>query len=598
MSEILDEKLSKLSADQLDLWKMRHSAEHVLTFAMQRVFGEKAFYMAMGPATDDGFYFDFEQLGDFSVNESDFAKIEKEMSKIIKEDLPFVKKEVSVKEARKLFGGNPYKIEWIDQIEERGEKVSIYYTGNDFFDLCSGPHIASTGQIKAFKLLNIAGAYWHGDEKNKMLARIYGTTFPSVDQLKDYIEKLEEAKKRDHRKLGKELDLFVFSDLVGPGLPLYTRKGALVRRLIQDVTKELQQPYGFEEVWTPQITKADLFKVSGHYDKYKDGMFKVISNYTKEEYYLKPMNCPNHCVLFGSQLRSYKDLPIRYADFANLYRDEKPGELSGLTRLRAFSQDDAHCFCSADQIKSEILNVISITKKALQIYGINYWIRLSLWDENEKEKYLGDPQTWEKSQKLLEDILVENKIEYKKAIGEAAIYGPKMDFMAVDVLGREWQISTTQLDFIMPQRFGLKYTDKDGALKTPVMIHRAIVGSPERFMALLIEHCAGAFPIWLAPIQVVVIPISENQMLYAKEVAEKLLAQNVRVEVWEDGSMQKRIKVAEKQKVPYMLIVGQKEAESESVSVRARGQQDMGVMLNKDFLKKIKSSIESKSLGL
>lgn len=598
MSEILDEKLAKLPADQLSLWKMRHSTEHILTFAMQRVFGAKSFYMAMGPATESGFYFDFEQLGDFAVSEADFTKIEKEMGKIIKEDLPFVRKEVSVEEARKLFGNNPYKVEWIDQIEERGEKVSVYYTGSEFFDLCSGPHVDSTKQIKAFKLLNIAGAYWHGDEKNKMLTRIYGTAFPSTDELNDYLKNLEEAKRRDHRKLGKELDLFVFSDLVGPGLPLYTKKGALVRRLIQDVTKELQRPYGFEEVWTPQITKADLFKTSGHYDKYKDDMFKVVSNYTKEEYYLKPMNCPNHCVLFGSQPRSYKELPIRYADFANLYRDEKPGELSGLTRLRAFSQDDAHSFCSVDQIKEEFSNIISITKKALQIYGINYWIRLSLWDENEKEKYLGEPKTWEKAQKLLEEILVENKIEYKKAEGEAAIYGPKMDFMAVDSLGREWQISTTQLDLIMPQRFGLQYTDKDGTLKTPVMIHRAIVGSPERFMALLIEDCAGAFPTWLAPIQVVIIPISEDQTLYAKEFASKLLEHGVRVEVWEDGSMQKRIKVAEKQKVPYMLIVGQKEAESDSVSVRARGQQNLGMMLNQFFLEKIKHSIDNKSRDL
>jgi len=581
------------------LHNLRHSAEHVLTQAMQKLYGQDKVIMAMGPATDDGFYFDFDTPEGFSVTESDFGKIEKEMHHIINKDLKITRKEIDVKEARKLFKDNPYKQEWLDQIEGRGEKATVYWTGEEFVDLCAGPHAESTKAIKAFKLLSVAGAYWHGDEKNKMLTRIYGTAFESEEDLKQYLWQQEEAKKRDHRKLGKELDLFVFSELVGPGLPLYTQKGALIRRLLHQHVNELQKDIGYQEVWTPQITKADLFKTSGHYDKYQDSMFRVKSNYSEDEYFLKPMNCPNHCVIFGSRTRSYKDLPIRYADFANLYRDEKPGELSGLTRLRAFSQDDGHCFCREDQIENEFVNVIRVIDKALEPFQMKYWIRLSLWDPNHPEKYLGEKSTWEKSQTILEDILKKEGVAYKKVEGEAAIYGPKMDFIAVDSLGREWQISTVQLDLIMPSRFELVYTDSDGIEKTPVMIHRAILGSPERFMGLLIEHLAGAFPLWLSPVQAVVIPIGEDQAVSAKLTYEKLKGDGVRVELWDQAeSMQKKIRNAEKQKVPYMLVIGGREAETESVSVRARGQQDLGVMDYPQFLERFNRLQSTKSLDL
>ncbi len=589
--------MSDLSLEQLH--NIRHSTEHVLTQAMQKLYGSDKIIMAMGPATDDGFYFDFDTAEGITITEADFGKIEKEMWKIINKDLPITRKEIDLTEAKKLFKGNPYKQEWLDQIESRGEKVTIYWTGDEFVDLCAGPHAESTKAIKAFKLLSIAGAYWHGDEKNKMLTRIYGTAFSSGEDLKQYLWQIEEAKKRDHRKLGKELDLFVFSELVGPGLPLYTHKGALIRRLLQQHVNDLQKQIGYQEVWTPQVTKADLFKTSGHYDKYQDSMFRVKSSYTKDEYFLKPMNCPNHCVIFGSRSRSYKDLPIRFSDFANLYRDEKPGELSGLTRLRAFSQDDGHCFCREDQIENEFVNVIRIIGKALEPFQMRYWIRLSLWDSTHPEKYLGEKSTWEKSQAILEDILKKEGVSFRKVEGEAAIYGPKMDFIAVDSLGREWQISTVQLDLIMPSRFGLVYTDADGQEKTPIMIHRAILGSPERFMGLLIEHLAGAFPLWLAPTQAVVIPISEDQAVAAKLLTEKLADEGIRVELLDQAeSMQKKIRNAEKQKVPYMLVVGAREAESNSVSVRARSQKDLGVMDYQQFLDHFTQIASTKSLGL
>lgn len=602
MSQILDQKFAKLSEQEQELYKLRHTAEHVLHQAVKELFPK--IHLAMGPATEDGFYFDFDPSPDgvepVKISEADFKNIEKQMWKIINKDLPMVRQELSVDEARKLFADNPYKLEWIDLIEERGESVSVYWTGEpgiegSMVDLCSGPHADSTGAVKAFKLLSVAGAYWHGDENNKMLTRIYATAFGNQDELKEYLHNIEEAKKRDHRKLGPKLDLFTFSELIGGGLPLYTPKGALVRRLLQQHADQLQKQIGYQEVWTPQLTKADLFKVSGHYDKYKDDMFRVVSNYSKEEFFLKPMNCPNHCALFGSKPRSYRDLPIRYSDFANLYRDEKPGELSGLTRLRAFSQDDGHCFCTEDQIEDEFYKVILAVKEALKAFDLDYWIRLSLWDQDNKDKYLGDAQVWETAQNKLKKLLEDKNIDHSVATGEAAIYGPKIDFMAVDSLKREWQISTIQLDLIMAKRFDLKYADKDGTEKHPVMIHRAILGSPERFMGLIIEHYNGALPVWLSPVQAVIIPISDDQIDYASQVEQSLSQSGVRVETWTEASMQKRIRVAEQQKIPYMLVLGAKEQESESVSVRARGQQDLGVQKLSEFTQTINQQINTKA---
>lgn len=574
---------------------IRHSTAHVLASAVLQMFPEAKF--AIGPAIENGFYYDFELPR--TLIPEDLPILEEKMRAIIKANHPFERADVSIKDALEDFkkAKQDYKVELIKDLEKEGnEKVSVYKSGS-FVDLCSGPHLDSTGEIPvdSVKLTKISGAYWRGDEKNKMLQRIYGVAFGNKKDLKNYLHMMEEAEKRDHRKLGKELDLFCFSDLVGPGLPLYTHKGAIIRKEIIKYSNDLQKEIGYEEVHTPNINKAELFKVSGHYEKYHDDMLKVISNYTKEEYFLKPMNCPQHTQIYASKLRSYKELPIRISDFANLYRDEKPGELSGLARLRCFCQDDGHSFCREDQIKEEFLSVLSAVKKAMATYGMKYVIRLSLWNPKTPEKYLGDAKVWERSQKILEEILKSNKVEYYRAEGEAAIYGPKMDLVSKDSLGREWQISTIQLDFIMPERFGLKYIDEKGKEKTPVMVHRAIVGSPERFMGILIEHYAGAFPTWLSPVQVAVIPVSEKFEKYASELVSKFKEADIRVELHSDSeSLGKRIREAEKQKIPYMLVVGEKEEKDSSVTIRQRGEKKQEVLKVEKFIEKISKEIKEK----
>lgn len=579
-----------MSEEKLNIETIRHSLSHVMAAAVLEMFPDAK--IAIGPAIENGFYYDFDLPK--NLTPADLEKIEKKMHEIIAKDFKFEKSQQSSNRAIEQFKDQPYKIELIKELESQGEKTVSIYTlkrsldsarddskAVSFADLCKGPHVESTSELKSagFKLDKIAGAYWRGDEKNKMLQRIYGLAFESQKELDEYLKVREEAEKRDHRRLGRELDLFVFSDLVGAGLPIYTQKGALVRKLIQNYSNELRQEIGYQEVHTPQITRSELFKVSGHYDKYKDSMFCVHSNYSEEEFFLKPMNCPQHVQVYASKGRSYKDLPIRIADFANLYRDEKPGELSGLTRLRAFSQDDGHCFCREDQIKEEFEAILGAIKKAMACYGMEYYIRLSLRDESKKEKYLGDDATWEKSQKILEDILKSDNIDYKKAEGEAAFYGPKMDLLAKDSLGREWQLSTIQLDFNMPKRFELEYIGEDGKKHTPIMIHSAIVGSPERFMGVLIEHYAGAFPTWLAPVQAIILPISDKHLDYAKKVAKELKEKNIRVEIDDRSeSVGRKIRDAEMQKIPYMLIVGDKEVEAGKVAVRKYGEGDKGQM--------------------
>ena len=598
--------------------KIRHSLAHLLASAVMEFWPKSK--LAIGPAIENGFYYDIDfsavrktnsklqetnskqiqnsnnQISKhFVLTPNDLYKIESRMKELIKEHQKFVGKKVSKTIAKKLFKNQSYKLELIKDLP--GKTVGTYQNGS-FLDLCKGGHVQNTKEIdpNSFKLTKIAGAYWRGDEKNKMLTRIYGVAFETQKELADYLKTQEEAEKRDHRILGQKLDLFVFSELVGPGLPLYTFKGAAVLKKIRDYCNELQYAIGYQEVQTPNINRAELFKVSGHYEKYKDDMLKVFSHYTKEDYYLKPINCPQHTQIYASKPRSYKDLPIRIADFAQLYRDEKTGELSGLTRLRCFAQDDGHSFCREDQIKNEFASVLSIVEKAMKTYGMNYKIRLSLWDPKQPEKYLGDAKTWKKSQQLLEEILIENNIEYVKAVGEAAIYGPKMDLISRDSLGREWQLSTIQLDFIMPGRFGLKYIDTDGKEKTPVMVHRAIVGSPERFFGILIEHYAGNFPLWLSPVQIALIPISEKHLEYAKKVAEILLAQNFRLEIMDaNETLGKKIRAAEMQKIPYLLIVGDKEIALQSVSVRERGKGDLGQMQLEKFVEKIKKEILHKT---
>lgn len=585
---------------------LRHSTSHLLAAAVLELWPNAK--LTIGPAIKDGFYYDIDfsaQGGSESdqinqkVSADDFSKIEAKMHKLVRGWTSFEKYEVSKGEALKEFKGNEYKEELIKEHSSQGDQLTIYQSGN-FRDLCRGGHIENPSkEIKHFKLLFIAGAYWRGDEKNKMLTRIYGTAFESEEKLKEHLARIEEAKRRDHRELGKRLNLFTFSDLIGSGFPLYTPRGAYIRLAINNYVEEIQSKQGYTQVWTPQVAKAELYKISGHYDKYKDDMFIVKSHYSDEEFFLKPMNCPQHTQIYASSPHSYRDLPIRLTDFAMLYRDEKPGELSGLARVRSFSQDDCHIFCRDDQVDSEIDMALSMTKEIMQTFGFKYRYRLSSRDPEHPEKYLGDPAIWDKLESWAIKIMERNNIEYFDGPGEAAFYGPKMDLIATDALGREWQLSTVQIDMVQPERFKLEYTDSDGTSKRPVMIHRAIVGSPERFMMILIEHFAGAFPLWLAPTQVAIIPISQDQTASAKLVEDKLKTIGVRVELWNQAeSMQKRIRTAEKQKIPYMLIIGQKEAESESVSVRIRGQQDLGVMTTADFMTRVQPLIESKSLKL
>ncbi len=582
--------------EDLNIEIKRHSLAHIMAAAVKELWPEAQ--LAIGPAIDNGFYYDID-FGGVKISEADLKTIEKKMAFLIKQNLKFERTEKKITdaltEAKK--SKEIYKAELIEGLKDQGEATVSFYSVGKFTDLCRGPHIENTNQLKpgSYKLEKLAGAYWRGDEKNKMLTRIYGLAFNTKEELDDYLKMMLEAEKRDHRKIGKEQNLFVFSELIGPGLPLYTAKGAIIRREIVKYTNELQSAIGYQEVHTPNMNKADLFKVSGHYEKYKEDMMRVVSNYSDEEYFLKPMNCPHHTQIYASQAKSYRDLPVRISDFANLYRDERPGELSGLTRLRCFCQDDGHCFCREDQIKEEFLAVLGIIKEAMMTYGMSYKIRLSLWDPKKPEKYLGEPAVWEKSQKLLTEILIENKIDFVAAEGEAAIYGPKMDLISRDSIGREWQLSTIQLDFIMPGRFKLVYTDSDGKEKTPVMIHRAIIGSPERFMGIIIEHYAGAFPVWLSPVQVKIVSVAETHIPASQKLAAELKAAGIRVEVDEaNETVGNKIRKAVSEKVPYMLVIGDKEMNGERLSVRDRGAQETREIKKNEFIAEILEKIQKR----
>ncbi len=550
----------------------------------------------IGPAIENGFYYDFD-FGDEKITEADLPKIEKKMRDLASSFKSFDKVEVSPKEALAKFKDNPYKKELIEELKEKGETITFVKSG-DFVDLCRGGHTENPDkELKHFKLLSIAGAYWRGSEKNKMLTRIYGTAFASKEELDEYLTNIEEAKKRDHRKLGRELDLFTFSDLVGSGLPLYTPKGALIRRLINEHVENVQAKQGYQQVWTPQISKADLFKTSGHYDKYKDSMFRVVSNYSDEEFFLKPMNCPQHTQIYASRPRSYKDLPIRLTDFAMLYRDEKPGELSGLARVRAFSQDDCHIFCREDQVDAEVDRALEMTREIMKTYGFKYKYRLSTRDPKHPEKYIGDPKVWDKVEKWAEKIMERNKIDHFDGPGEAAFYAPKMDLIATDGLGREWQLSTVQIDFFLPERFNLTFTDDKGKEQRPVMIHRAIIGSPERFLMILLEHFGGAFPTWLSPVQVKVLPITDKVNSYAKTVFDSLLKEGIRVELADkNDTLGAKIRDAQMEKVPYMVILGEREEKEGKISVRTRDGKDLGQKDLDTFAKGILKEIAEKTL--
>lgn len=557
-----------------NLSKKRHTLAHLLAQAVLEHYPNAL--PTLGPAIDNGFYYDFD-FGSEKIGDEDLKKIQKSMRKNLNRWTEFSHREVSVDEAKEIFRGNQYKLELIEEISGKGEKITLYTCGG-FEDLCRGGH--SENPFKeipsdSFKLSHQAGAYWRGDEKNKMLTRIYGLAFDSEQALKEYETMIEEAKKRDHRKIGAELDLFTFSDLIGPGLPLFTPKGTLVRDLIIEKIQGIQKRFGYQKVTIPHITKADLYKTSGHYEKYGDDLFKVYGR-GETEFCMKPMNCPHHTQIYNSQQRSYRDLPLRYVETTTVYRDEQAGELMGLSRVRAISQDDGHIFCRTDQIEEEVKNIISVIKEFYTSLGMleegKYWVSLSVRDPQNLDKYIGDESVWNTAESTLETICKEEGLNYKRVEGEAAFYGPKIDFQFKDALGREWQLGTAQLDFNMPKRFSLEYTDKDGEKKTPVMIHRAIAGSLERFLALAIEHFAGAFPVWMSPVQVAVVPVNaEAHGEYAKEVFEKIKNANIRVELMDENeSLGKRIRVIKTQKIPFTLVIGDKEKESGKLTAEGR----------------------------
>ena len=585
-----------MSPTSKNLDEIRHSLAHILAAVVWRRYpGTK---LGIGPTIENGFYYDFLFQEHTRIHEDDLPKLEQEMRTLIAEHLPFSGKQVTQEEAEKTFKEEQFKLDLIKQFAEEGDELSIYTTGDIFQDLCRGGHVTNTKAISsdAFNLTHIAGAYWRGDENKPMLTRIYGVAFNTKKELKAYLEAREEAKKRDHRKLGKEMGLFVFADLVGPGLPLYTPKGATILKEIKNFSRALRHDAGYQEVQTPQINKAALFKMSGHYEKYRDDMFKVTSHYTDEEYFLKPMNCPQHTQLYAAQTRSYRDLPIRYADFSLLYRDEKPGELLGLTRLRSFSQDDGHVFCREDQIGDEFERALSGVHTALKTYQLDYYVRLSFRDAHAKDNYLGTDALWEQAQHELGQLVKKHAMAYEIAEGEATFYGPKLDFIAKDSLGREWQLSTIQLDLNMPQRFNLEYIGEDGKKHTPVMIHSALIGSPERFLGILIEHYAGNFPLWLAPVQVTVLPVSEKTTAYAQQIYEMLFKKGVRTEINNSTeTLGKRIRTAEIDKVPYVVVVGEREKEKNSVSVRKRHTAKTSSMEFEKFITQLQKEITKKT---
>jgi threonyl-tRNA synthetase len=582
--------------EESELYKIRHSTAHVMAQAVMEMFPGQA-RIAIGPPIEDGFYYDFDLPR--SLTPEDLEAVEKRMRQIVAGKHKFARREVSADEARAQFKDQPYKIELIDGLDKGGfdeygtaspaiteKPVISFYTHDTFTDLCRGPHVEHTGQINpsAFKLLSIAGAYWRGDASRPQLQRIYGTAWKTSEELEQYLWKQEEAKKRDHRKLGKELGLFYFSDDVGPGLPLFTPKGEMLRHLMESYVRETQTRYGYQHVWTGHLVKEDLYHRSGHYEHYKESMFPPMED-EGVRFRLKPMNCPSHMTLYKEMGKhSYKELPLRFAEFATLYRYEKTGELSGLTRVRALTQDDCHIFCRPDQIQDEFSLCLKLIREVFDRYELkDYRVRLAL--RGEQGKYVQDDEKWAQATAALKAALDANDVEYETVEGEAAFYGPKADFIASDVIGREWQLSTIQVDFIQPARLGCEYTGEDGKTHTPVLLHRAVTGSTERFMGVVIEHFAGAFPLWLAPVQAMMIPVADRHIPYAREVAEKLKAQGFRVEVDERGErMQAKIRDAQLQKIPYMLVVGDKDQAAGAVSVRLRSGEDLKAKTLDEFV--------------
>ncbi len=574
------------------LSQLRHSAAHLLAAAVEAIYPEAK--RTLGPPIDTGFYYDFDNL---KITDHDLTTIENKMRELVKGWIDFSRQEVSKAEALDVFKANEYKQELINEFSGEGSQLTLYTCGG-FTDLCRGGHTENPSkELKHFKLLSVAGAYWRGNEKNKMLTRIYGTAFFTKEELEAYLHQIEEAKKRDHRKLGQELDLFVFSELVGPGLPLFTPRGTIIRDELGGYSQELQKAAGYQRVAIPHITKVDLYKTSGHYDKYPE-RFNVSSVESDSEFMMKPMNCPHHTQIFASRGRSYRDLPIRYMENTVVYRDEKAGELHGLSRVRAATQDDAHVFCRIDQIEAEFKAIMQMIKTMYDVFGLKWRARLSFRDES--DKYLGDPALWNKAQTTIENVAKELGLDYFIGLGEAAFYGPKIDIMATDAIGREWQLATEQLDFVQPERFELEYTAEDGTKQRPVMIHKALLGSLERFMSVYIEHTAGSFPTWLAPVQVLLAPVSgEKHAPGAEELATQWRAAGLRVEVdAANETVGKKVRNAASMKVPYIVVVGDRELEGEELSVRVRGFEAPTMLAKADFVAKLMAKIKNRSADL
>jgi len=569
-----------------------HSSAHLMAEALEALYPGVKF--GIGPAIENGFYYDVD-LGDRTVGEADLARIESKMMELAKRDVSYERRDVAKADALSFFEekGDEYKLELLEDLDDG---TITFYTQGDFTDLCRGPHIPSTKPIKYAKLLNIAGAYWRGDQERKQLTRLYGITFPKKSELDDYLERLELAKQRDHRKLGRELELFTFSNKVGPGLPLWLPKGARMRNTLSDFLKNEQTKRGYEPVVTPHIARLELFKTSGHYPYYKESQFPPMMEDVEndEGYLLKPMNCPHHTQIYADRPRSYRELPIRYAEFGTVYRYEQSGELGGLTRVRGFTQDDAHIFCTHEQVKEEFKNVIDLTLTVLSALSFtDFKAQISLRDPANSSKYIGGDEQWDNAEQAIREAAAEMGLDATEEEGEAAFYGPKLDFMVKDALGREWQLGTVQLDYNLPERFDLTYVGEDNQKHRPVMIHRAPFGSLERFIGVLIEHCGGNFPAWLAPTQVIVLPVGQDFNDYAETVASTLRKQDFRVET--DVRSEKigyKIRNAEMQKTPYMLVVGQREMENSAVSVRRHGEGDLGSESVDAFTVRLRSDIE------
>ena len=569
---------------------MWHSSAHLLAEALEALYPGVKFWV--GPPIEHGFYYDVD-FGDQTFTDKDFVAVEQKMLELAKAKNPFIRKEISKADAIALFEakGDEYKLDLLEGLEDG--TITLYTQGN-FTDLCRGPHMPHTGFVKAAKVMSIAGAYWKGDESNKQLTRVYGITFPKKQELTAYLELLEQARARDHRKLGKEMDLFAFSDKVGQGLPLWLPKGAELRSRLEDFLKEAQRKAGYQGVITPHIGNKELYITSGHYAKYGADSFQPIQTPSEgEEYLLKPMNCPHHCEVYKSRPRSYRDLPVRFAEFGTVYRYEQSGELHGLTRVRGFTQDDAHIFCTADQVKEEVSNVIDLVLYIFKILDFeDFVVQVSLRDPENPEKYIGSDENWEKAERAIQEVAEEKGLNTIVELGEAAFYGPKLDFMVRDAIGRKWQLGTVQIDYNLPERFELEYVGADNSKHRPVMIHRAPFGSMERFVAILIEHCAGKFPLWLTPEQVKILPISDRFNEYAEGVSKVLENHDIRALV-DDRSEKvgKKIRDAELEKIPYMLIVGESEAAEGTVSVRKQGEGDIGGLTVEAFAERIRSEI-------